>query len=78
MLWVHAVGDRRSEAILGQNFLRKTWNPHKKKRRQKKNLFAMRTVEFNQAMSEGKGLNRRPFPPRPLTWLTLCQCERCS
>jgi len=47
----------------------------KEKRHQKKNLFAMRTVEFNQAMSEGKGLNRRPFPPRPLTWLALCQCD---
>ena len=35
----------------------------------------MRTVEFNQAMSGGKGLNRRPFPPRPLTWLTLCHCD---
>ena len=36
----------------------------------------MRTVEFNQALSGREGAQfRRPFPPRPLTWLTLCHCE---
>ena len=35
----------------------------------------MRTVEFNQAMSGREGAPRRPFPPRPLTWLTLCHCD---
>ena len=29
------------------------------------------------SVSQPKGAlhNRRPFPPRPLTWLTLCHCD---
>jgi hypothetical protein len=32
-------------------------------------------VELNQAMSGREGAHRRPFPPHPLTWLTLCHCD---
>jgi hypothetical protein len=40
-----------------------------------KNRIAMRTVEFNQAMSGKEGAQIAALLPAPLTWLTLCHCD---
>src|SRR6266446_4993267 len=78
-LWVHAVGNRRSWAILARNFsLENGEHAQKESGGGKKNIFAMRTVEFNQALSGGKGLKTPPLPPAPPNLAHTLPLRCCS
>jgi hypothetical protein len=56
MLWATQLGIVALSRSWCEIFLWKTGDTQKKRRRKKKkNIFAMRTVEFNQAMSGREG-----------------------
>jgi hypothetical protein len=61
----------------GANFFSGKRGTRKKRKggKKKKNIFAMRTVEFNQAMSGREGAQLPPLPPRPPTLLILFHCD---
>ena len=40
-----------------------------------KNIIAMRTVEFNQAMSGREGAQSPPLPPAPPNLAHMCHCD---
>ncbi len=77
MLW----GPPRWESSLlgdpGANFSLENGGHAQKEKRQakKKSLFAMRTVELNQAMSGREGAQLPPLPPAPPNPADRCHCD---
>jgi hypothetical protein len=74
MLWVERAGDRRSQAILAQNFSLENGDRQKKEKAKEQNRDAHSRVQSSDERA-GRGSVCRPFPPRPPSLLMLCHCD---